>query len=200
MDRLRIALQKFVEINDQEWSYIQNQFTLKTFDKKQTIHYSGDVFRQVYYLKSGVARSYFMDLSGKDYTWQLYFRDNEIFGYNHFLEDSVSHYTNEPSLLTFETLTSAEFYVIGVEQLDKMFNYGKKWEYLARMYKLRHFFIPMYQRSLSIITEDAQTRYIRLLKEHPNIFKKVKLHHIASYLGIAPQTLSKIRKKMNLGE
>jgi ribosomal protein L10 len=45
------------------------------------------------------------------------------------------------------------------------------------------------------MSETAQERYERLLKEYPTIFQKVKSYHIASYLGIAPQTLSKLRRE-----
>ena len=51
-----------------------------------------------------------------------------------------------------------------------------------------------YKRVLSLMGESAEERYVRLLKEYPTIFEKVKSYHIASYLGIAPQTLSKLRK------
>ncbi len=52
-----------------------------------------------------------------------------------------------------------------------------------------------YKRVISLMSESAEERYERLLREYPTIFSKVKSYHIASYLGIAPQTLSKLRKK-----
>ena len=195
MNQLRYEIEKFITVTDQEWKLITRNFTYQKIPKGEIIHNAGEIFNSIYYILEGVARSYVIDLDGKDFTWQLYFKDDSSAGKNHFIDDSVSYYEQVPSLLHFETLEDCEFAIIKIANLDRLFNRDKKWQYLARMYKLSNLYAPMYKRSLSIMTENAQDRYKRLLQEHPNIFDKVKAYHIASYLGIAPQTLSKIRKK-----
>lgn len=199
MNQLRQEIEQIVSISDQEWRNIASKFTFQTIPKGHTIHRSGDVFSKTYYIKNGTARSYLTDSDGKEFTWQLYFRDNASTVKNQFLDDSASYYEQEGSFLNFETLEDSEFYVIGISELDEIFNLDKKFEKMARMYMHNNFFSPMYKRTLSVMSENAETRYQRLLKEHPNVFQHVKAYHVASFLGIAPQTLSKIRK-MNLGE
>ncbi len=194
MTHLRQEIEKIISVSDREWNYIESQFSYQSLPKGETIHHAGDIFSSIYYILEGVARSYVIDLNGKDFTWQLYFRDDLSEAKNHFIDDSVSYYEQAPSMLNFETLEPCKFAVIDISALDALFDTNKKWQYLARMYKLKNLYAPMYKRSLSIMTEDATTRYERLLDEHPNIFDKVKAYHVASYLGITPQTLSKIRK------
>ncbi len=194
MKKLRQEVEQLTPIFDHEWQQIESIFTLKQLKKGTVIHSAGDVFNQSYYIKNGLARSYLVDSSGKELTWQLYFRDDSSHGNNHFLDDSVSHYEQEASFLTFEVLEDSEFYMTEITALDRLFNSHIKFEKLARMYLHTTFFAPMYKRALSAVSEDATARYKRLLQEHPNVFKKVKAYHIASYLGIAPQTLSKIRQ------
>ncbi|ROV58965.1 Crp/Fnr family transcriptional regulator [Vibrio ponticus] len=199
MDHLRKEIEKIVSINDREWAVIKSKFTYIQFARGEVIHRAGEIFSQAFYIESGVARSFLVDSEGKDFTWQLYFRDQTSTGSNHFLDDSVSYYENQGSFLSFEALEDCGFYVIGIAELDQLFAQDKKFEKMARMYMHNNLFSPMYKRTLSIMSEDAPSRYQRLIAEHPNVFEYVKAYHVASYLGIAPQTLSRIRK-MNLDE
>jgi CRP-like cAMP-binding protein len=164
--------------------------------KKGTIiSNSGDIFKDFYFIKSGVARSYLTDLNGKDFTWQLYFRGKSKHGLNHFMDDSVSYYENSPSMLHFEALEDCEFYVVSLKEMDEFLkSHDKKWERLVRIWLHDTYFAATYKRTLSLMSEKVEERYERLLEEYPDIFTKVKSYHIATYLGIAPQTLSKLRK------
>lgn len=140
-----------------------------------------EIFTQCCYLEQGLARSYFYDSNDKDFTWLLYFRDDTANAINLFLDDSVGYYEKKGSMLNFEVLEDLVFQVIEIIDLDRIFKHNA-------------FYSSIYKRALSIISESAEERYTRLVNDHPNIFNLVKSYHIASYLGIAPQTLSKLRK------
>lgn len=194
MEYLRNELEKIIKIEDIEWKDIIAKFKTINKSKGDLIHRSGEIFNECWYLESGLARSFFNDANGKDFTWQLYFRDETSSGINLFLDDSVGYYENEGSILSFEVLEDSRFQVIKIDELDNIFNMSKKWEHLGRIFKHNAFYSSTYKRALSVMSESAEFRYKRLVKEHPNIFNIVKSYHIASYLGIAPQTLSKLRK------
>ena len=191
---LRKELEKLIMITDTEWAYVESFFKSKSAQKGDIIHHAGEIFSHVWYIKSGLARSYFIDENGKDFTWQLYFNDESMNKLNLFMDDSVSYYEQTGSLVSFEILEDAEFFVISIEDLDKIFDMNKKWQQLGRRMIHDVWYASTYKRVISLMSESAEERYIRLLKEYPNIFSKVKSYHIASYLGIAPQTLSKLRK------
>jgi len=197
MNYLRAELEKSIEITDKEWEIVRSKFKPKSAKKGEIVHYAGDVFSDVWYIKSGLARSYFIDNNGKDFTWQLYFNDESMSKINLFMDDSVSYYEQSPSLVSFEILEDAEFEVISVADLDELFNMNMKWQHFGRMMIHDTWYASTYKRVLSLMGESAQQRYVRLLKEYPTIFEKVKSYHVASYLGIAPQTLSKLRKSKN---
>ncbi len=194
MQHLRNELEKIVPISDDEWELVTSKFRSRSVKKGNTIHHAGEIFSSAWYLKSGLARSFFIDINGKELTWKLYFRDESLHVNNLFIDDSVSYYENEPSLLNFEVLEDSEFEVISMKELDLLLNQDKKWQYMARIFKHNTFYASTYKRAISIMSESAQQKYDRLLREYPNIFAKVKSYHIASYLGIAPQTLCKLRK------
>ncbi len=83
--------------------------------------------------------------------------------------------------------------------MDVIFDMNTKWQQLGRRMVHDTWYASTYKRVISLMSESAEEQYQRLLREYPTIFDKVKSYHIASYLGIAPQTLSKLRK-LNLGE
>jgi CRP-like cAMP-binding protein len=194
MQYLKKELEKSIEISDEEWEFIRSKFKPKSAKKGEIVHYAGDIFSEVWYIKSGLARSYFIDNNGKDFTWQLYFSDESMSKINLFMDDSVSYYEQSPSLVSFEILEDAEFEVIRIDDLDALFDMNMKWQHFGRMMIHDTWYASTYKRVISFMSETAQERYDRLLEEYPTIFEKVKAYHVASYLGIAPQTLSKLRK------
>ena len=191
---LRKELEKSIDITDEEWEFIRSKFKQRSAKKGEIVHYTGDVFSDIWYIKSGLARSYFIDNNGKDFTWQLYFNDESMSKLNLFMDDSVSYYEQSPSLVSFEILEDAEFEVISIDDLDAIFNMDMKWQHFGRMMIHDTWYASTYKRVISLMSETAQERYDRLIEEYPTIFEKVRSYHVASYLGIAPQTLSKLRK------
>lgn len=195
MKYLKKLITQHINIEEQEWQELTSKFKKVVVKKGDIISNAGDVFSDFYFIKSGLARSYFTDLKGKDFTWQIYFRGKSKYGLNHFMDDSVSYYENDGSMLHFEALENCEFYMISLEEMDGFLNNAdKKWEHLARIWLHDTYFSSTYKRVISLMSENVEDRYRRLLIEYPDIFKRVKAYHIATFLGVAPQTLSKLRK------
>jgi len=195
MKYFRKMIEHFIPVNDDEWTHACEMFELKRVKKGTRVHQAGEVFGEIWFIKSGLARSYLTDLNGKDHTWQLYFRGKSKHGLNHFMDDSVSFYEKTGSMLNFEVLEDSVFYVTSLDTLDKFIAQEKKWETLARIWLHNTYYSSTYKRVLSLMSETAAERYIRLLDEYPLILRQVKSYHIASYLGIAPQTLSKLKNE-----
>jgi CRP-like cAMP-binding protein len=194
MKYLRKEFEKSIDIKDEEWNFISSKFKSKSCKKGEIIHNMGDIFNEIWYIKKGLARSYFVDNNGKDFTWQLYFNDESISKLNLFMYDSVSYYKQSGSLLSFEILEDAEFEIISIADIDTIFGINIKWRQFGRIFIHNIWYASTYKRVISLMSENAEQQYQRLLQEYPTIFEKVKSYHIASYLGIAPQTLSKLRK------
>ena len=186
---------RFIPVTDKEWANAIKIFKKITVKKGTTIHRSGNIFSDIWFIKSGLARSYFINLNGKDFTWQLYFRGKSKHGLNHFMDDSVSFYEQTGSMLSFEILEDSTFYVASLKDLDLFIAQDKKWEHLARIWLHDTYYAATYKRVISLMSETALEKYQRLLEEYPSIFNQVKSYHIASYLGVAPQTLSKLKNE-----
>ena len=98
-------------------------------------------------------------------------------------------------MLDFEILEDSAFYVVDLDEMDKFLSTDKKWENLARIWLHDTYFAATYKRVISLMSENVAEKYERLLDEYPSIFKHVKSYHIASFLGVAPQTLSKLKNE-----
>jgi CRP-like cAMP-binding protein len=187
-----------IEILDEEWKQVKNIFKKELYLENEMIHYAGDIMDRVYYITDGVAKSYFIDINGKEFIWQIYFNKGNRERKNIVMDDSVSYYEKEGGFLAFEALEDVICYSVSWKSLEILFASDIKWQFLARMLTYNAYAIS-YKRVLSIMSENATQRFQRLLKENPSVFKNVKSYHIASYLGITPQSYSRL-KKITIGE
>lgn len=196
MKYLKALIKQHINMQEEEWQELSSKFKKVSINKGESISNAGDIFKDFYFIKSGLARSYFTDINGKDFTWQIYFRGKSKYGLNHFMDDSVSYYENDGSMLNFETLEESVFYLISLKDMDTFLDEAdKKWEHLVRIWLHDTYFTATYKRVISLMSEKVQDKYDRLLLEYPNIFKRVKSYHIATFLGITPQTLSKLKNE-----
>jgi len=195
MHVLKQNLEEFVTISDEEWEEISKLFTYRHFGKSAMIYQGGEIMDTVFYLSKGVAKSYIYDADHKEFIWQIYYNHPKSCTKNALLEDCVSYYEKTPSLLNFEALEDVECYEISREDLETLYESDIKWQYMGRMLT-QGAFGNAYKRVVSIMTQDATTRFTDLLKTYPDIFDYVKAYHIAAYLGITPQSLSRLRKKL----
>ncbi len=171
---------------------VKKLFKKEEYRTNEVIHFAGDIMDKVYYITEGVAKSYFLDQNAKEFIWQIYFNHGNKERKNITMDDSVSHFEREGSFLTFEALEDVTCYSILWEDLEHLFASNIKWQFLGRMLTYEAYAIS-YKRVVSIMRESATERFERLLVENPAIFEHVKSYHIASYLGITPQSFSRLK-------
>ena len=147
----------------------------------------GEVADKLYLIRKGCLRLFF-NSEGKDITFQLFFEGDFVASFD-------SLYKRQPSLFSLESIQPAQVLII---ERDVFYNLIEKSPSLRRYYeeKLMERF-HVYQRLfLSRIKNTPQQRYEELLKEHPDIIRRVPQHYIASYIGITPvSSLSRIRNR-----
>ena len=172
-----------------EWNV---KFNLKL--KKKTAK-KGDVFLKegqradkLYYIINGFVRVYYLDLEGNEITHWFCAEDAII-------SSPFSFLKQERNILFFEALEDTELLLISAAQLKQLFHHLPELSDAFRQINAE-FAMVLSRRIMSIHTETAEERYLRLMKEYPLLFQKTKLSHIASFLGITQQSLSRIRKNL----
>jgi CRP-like cAMP-binding protein len=163
--------------------------------KGRIIFYEGDIAKYAYFIISGKARSYYTDNAGRTITWSFHFNEMES-GFKHvFVADYKSFITQTPGTMTFEALTDITAIRIGQPELDPQCRPLPLLEKCLQKLN-EYFFITEYERFFNFLTMSATDRYNKVLKNEPYLLQMFTDKYLASYIGIEPQSLSRIRKNL----
>lgn len=146
----------------------------------------GKVADRLYFIRKGCLRLFFYN-EGKDITFQFFFEGDFVASFD-------SLYKRTPSLFGLESIEPSELAVIGRGEFYSLINNNLQARQLYEE-KLIDRFRAYQCLFLSRIKNTPQQRYEELLKEYPTIIQRVPQHYIASYLGITPVSLSRIRNR-----
>lgn len=182
-------VQKSAVFNDKELARMNELLQVKRFPKKTYLLQEGEVCNFEGYINKGCVRTYFINENGFEVTLMFSVED-------WWIGDITSFYEQKPSNFFIETPEECEI---------MLFNPVTKEMLLAEIPKFERVFRIMMQRSLSAtinrlistITKPAQEKYLDFIQRYPTIPQRVPQHYIASYLGISPEFLSKVRAKLS---
>lgn len=142
-----------------------------------------------YYVYDGCLRTYFIDKSGKEHTLQFAIND-------WWISDYTAFFTTSKAIMYIETIQDATLYKISKNSMENLFLEIPQLETFFRK-KMERAFASFQKRILASLAQSAKERYLSFIKTYPNIEKSVKNYHIASYLGITTESLSRIRKEIS---
>jgi CRP-like cAMP-binding protein len=187
-------MRRSVKLDSDTKKLIASQISEITFPPKHIILAQGAACNKVYFVVSGRARSYYIDVSGMTVTWSFYFNNDKSIVKNLFALDGRAYLTDGRSSIAIEAVSELSALVFTKETLNYLME--KSSEYEVWMRKLtENAYVAMYDRAFAILTMTATERYHKLLTEEPHLMQLFSNHYIASYLGIAPQSLSRIRSQ-----
>jgi CRP-like cAMP-binding protein len=185
-------VRKYIELDSETMQLTASQISEITFPQKHIIFSEGGVCNKVYFVVSGTARSYYTDFSGMTVTWSFHFNNNRSLIRNVFVTDYRAFLTGKPTSIAVETLSEVSALIFTKEAVNYLMEKSLKYEIWMR--KLNESaYVSMYDRAFSLLTMSATERYHKLLNEEPHLMQMFSNYYIASYLGIAPQSLSRIR-------
>lgn len=160
----------------------------KSFKKGEAITKQNNVEQNLYFILSGVVRLFF-EREDRDITFNFGFP-------NHFISAFSSYLTKEPSLFYLEALTEVNAICIPKENLEYIYQNTGCGLHLARVF-LEETIIYMSQRETDFMLLSPTERYLSLFERTPTLLQDIPLKYLASYIGITPQALSRIRSKIN---
>jgi len=194
MRQFKEFISNIIDIDENEWLEISSISKKVSFKKGEIINKDGDIFKNILFINFGIIRSYLIDSNGRDFTWHIHYTGDKATMKNLFVVDYASFTRQEPSKLFFEVLKTAELIAISYPSLESLYSSSEKWQRLGKIMADTAYYIT-HHRTMSLLTETAEVRYERLLRENPTLLQLVPQYYIASYLGITPQSLSRIRKE-----
>ncbi len=184
--------QKEVELTKTEQEKLKTFFIPKKIRKKQFLLQEGDVCLNTTFVEKGLLRSYSIDEKGNEHIVQFALED-------WWIADIYSFFTGEPSSYSIEAMENSELLMINRNSYEDMLYSIPKMERFLRLL-VQNSLIATQRRLSGKITLSAEENYRNLVAGCNNIVQRVPQHMIASYLGITPETLSRIRKQMSTGK
>ena len=157
----------------------------KSVSKGDVLIGQGQAVKNTYFVKDGCIRSYCIDKNGKEHTLQFAIK-------NWWISDFIAIYTNELSTLTIECITDSNIIEFNAKKLDGIYSIFPEFEQFQRKNLERHV-VSLHKRILNQLQLTAAERYDLFLHQYPDIEQYTPNYHIASYLGITQQSLSRIR-------
>ena len=179
-------LKTYVPFTDAELQDILAHFSKEEVYKNQLLVKQGEICRNLYFIEKGMGRSFYLKEDGKEVTqW--------FFGPGVFMASADSFFNQTPSYYYLEILEDATLYSISSEKMDLLLAKYHKMEKFARLLSID--MLTKFVLKLNAIQfQTARERYDYMISEFPDISHRVSLGHIASYLGMTQETLSRIRK------
>jgi len=150
---------------------------------------AGDKQIHVGYVLNGLFRIFYIDMDGKEYTKNFITQDDNVMVYNSMLK-------GEPSNLYIQALRDSEVFLINYNEWQKLAENQICWQIVFRKIT-EHAYLQKEKRESDLLFFDAETRYLNFKKEFPGLEKEIKQYHIASFLGMSPETLCRIKKAKN---
>ncbi|WP_312191379.1 Crp/Fnr family transcriptional regulator [Sphingobacterium sp.] len=185
MNPLIQQFKKYGYLNDVIEQAVQNR--TRRFSRKKGEHFlkEGQHLSSYFVLSKGLIRAYFLKNGREMNSW--FGEENQIFG------SILPVYTEKPSFENIQFLEDSEIYAISVGDLNELYRIHPELNLIGRKIA-EEVCIILEERIMSLHTESAVERYRSLIRLQPKLLNRISLGHVASYLGITQETLSRIRR------
>ena len=185
MQNLIHKIKNSISLSAQAEEYIYSISTEKTVSKGEILIREGQTVNKTFFVTQGSLRSFCVDKEGKEHTLQFAIRD-------WWISDFIAIYGNKPAPLTVECISDSSVIEFNAQKLNEIYLQFPEFEPFQRKNLERHV-VSLHKRILNQLQLTALERYNLFLEQYPNIEQHVPNYHIASYLGITQQSLSRIR-------
>ncbi|TYP98890.1 CRP-like cAMP-binding protein [Tenacibaculum adriaticum] len=186
MKPLFLPIFKTINLSLEEIEILKDNFTEVHFKKGDIILHSNESVLYQYYVIKGCLRTFYIDKNGKEHTIQFAIND-------WWISDYIGYFSETKSVLNIECIEDAVLLKVAKTTIENTYDKIPKLERFFRK-KMERSFVSFQKRILANLSQTAKERYQNFIKTYPNIEQHVKNYHIASYLGITTESLSRIRK------
>jgi CRP-like cAMP-binding protein len=186
LDTLRKFIENYTSLPTEEWKQILEQFEKRAIEKDEIILQEGKVCRHLYFVESGLLRFY-INKDGNDIT--KFFTEAP-----YFFTSQASFNSQKPANENIQTIEKSIIWQITFKQANELYKLKSWTDFARKIIQEVQFFTEAILEELQ--TETAEFRYQKMQKKNPKLLERIPLKYLASYLGIAPQSLSRIRKKL----
>ena len=182
------SIQNLITLSPTEKDIVTSLFKEKTYKKGDFFLAEGQICKQVGFVAKGLMR-YYINHDGEEKTYAFSQENNYVCNYESFLPQS-------PSSKIIQALEDSDVLVISYNDLQIFYANVREGERFGRI-AIEAVFIQLLQDICSFYIETPGLRYERFIKNHADLQQRISQYHIASYVGVKPQSLSRIRKRIS---
>ncbi len=182
-------IRKVTPISDAEFEQTVIFFKEQILQKGDFFVKQGKICQQIAFINKGALRAFYINDKAEETTSCFCTQNSLTTSYKSFI-------LQQPSTLSIQALEDSELLVIDHDNLQKLYSTSHVWQSIGRTVAEKEYII-MEQYAAVLNNETAKEKYLRLLKEQPDVLQKASVEDIASYLGITRRTLSRIRQEIS---
>ncbi len=184
-EKLKESIHEHVELTDEEWEMCKKSFRPKRMLKRQFLLQEGDVCRDLAFVEKGALYSYNVDSKGNQHVIRFAFE-------GWWMANLESFFTNTPTRLNIEVLENSELLILDKANHEKLLDELPAYERYHRII-IQNAYVALQQRVENALGQTAEEKYALLVELSPEFLNRVPLNLVASYLGVSPETLSRVR-------
>ncbi|MBP6387192.1 MAG: Crp/Fnr family transcriptional regulator [Pseudarcicella sp.] len=187
---MKEIINSFLVLNDEQWNYCESKLKTVVVKKNDFLLKKNEVCNYLCFVKKGGFRSYYLTAEGEEINFLFHFANQFFCDYESFLQKT-------PSNLNIVATEDSTLIVLHKDKLEDLYRKDAVWQEFGRKVA-ENIYLSARKRTEELLLQTAEDRYLRLMEHSPLIFEKISQKNIASYLGIKPQSLSRIRKRVTI--
>ncbi len=187
MDTLVANIKNYISLSKEETLILEKSIEKRICEKNEIIFTEGKISEEIYFVSKGCVRLFY-NVDGVDKTAFFYTEGQYICA-------GESYTFNVPTIENYQAIEDTELFVFTKENIERLLMKVPKFEILARI-ATENELITCQKVIASFVTKSAEQRYLDLLDTQGELFQRVPQQYIASFLGVSPETLSRIKSRV----
>lgn len=188
LDNFKIQIRKITDFSEEECSMFIPYLNRKKIKKGEFLLKEGQKSNEIAFIEKGILRLYYLS-DGKEINNHFFLENDYAVSYLDFLKDRPSRYY-------IQALEDCELFTFNAQSLKNAYDNSKNWERFGRIIAESVYAIAT-NRFESFLFLSAKERYLQMINDYPRFIELIPLYHLASYLGIERESLSRIRKEIS---
>lgn len=180
-----------VPMTDDDFSLLDSMTSVFTRSKGTTLLEPGQVCDDIYFLTEGIFRMYYVDPEGREINYRFALE-------NHFMVDFQSFLSRKPSRYYWQAMENARGIAFSYVDVQRAYQQSRNWERFGRL-MAEQVYQQVNERIELLQFLSPEQRYRHVVATQPELVKQISQFHLSSYLGVTPESLSRIRKRISLG-
>ncbi|MDQ3292208.1 MAG: Crp/Fnr family transcriptional regulator [Bacteroidota bacterium] len=188
VDQIKSVFQQLVDLNLEQWAEFERHLEEVSFQKNEFLCQAGQVEQYLYFIHTGAVRVYHQT-DQQEFTLNFHFANEFVSAFSSFL-------TQTPSRVYLQALENVHASRIHRQHLYQSYEKHHQAERIGRLFA-ETLYVHKTNREIDLLSLSAEEQYLKLLQKNPKLVSTISVKHLASYLGIQPESLSRIRHKVS---